>query len=109
MQLAKAAIGRATARCGGERHRLADIETCYLAGGFGSRLHPRSAVAIGLIPPELEHKIISLGNAAAMGAVLYQLSSACRKELAEIVNLCDYVELSNSKTFNEHFVNCMYF
>lgn len=45
-----------------------EVETVYLAGGFGSTLHIPSAVAIGLIPREMSAKIRFVGNAALEGA-----------------------------------------
>ena len=46
-----------------------------LAGGFGNYLSVRSALRIGLIPPDLpERKIRYVGNAAALGAQLALVS-----------------------------------
>ncbi|MDR0405428.1 MAG: ASKHA domain-containing protein [Clostridiales bacterium] len=86
-----------------------EVEFCYLAGGFGSYLNQKSACDIGLIPKEFSGKILPVGNAAGMGTVLWQLSSVCRDETEKIVNMTKYFELSDSVTFNEHFINCMYF
>lgn len=88
---------------------LSQIRTCYLAGGFGSKLNHESACRIGLLPKELAGKIRPIGNASGMGAALWQISDACRKEVEEIVALCRYFELSDSKLFNEEFMKQMYF
>ena len=47
---------------------LRDIENVYLAGAFGTFMDPRSACRIGMIPAELEEKILPVGNAAGSGA-----------------------------------------
>lgn len=47
------------------------IDRVYLAGGFGYFLNPKDAVAIGLLPKELEEKCVAAGNAALEGAFCY--------------------------------------
>jgi len=41
---------------------IRDIDTVFLAGGFGNYINPESAIRIGLIPAELADSIIPLGN-----------------------------------------------
>lgn len=89
--------------------KMSEIENCYLAGGFGSYLNKQSACDIGLIPYELIDRINSLGNAAGMGTVSWQVSDKCKDETDYIVQITNYIELSNSNVFNEEFMNCMYF
>ncbi len=45
-----------------------EVETVYLAGGFGKKMDVKSAVQIGMFPPELSEKIVAVGNAALEGA-----------------------------------------
>jgi uncharacterized 2Fe-2S/4Fe-4S cluster protein (DUF4445 family) len=45
------------------------IDTLFLAGGFGNYINLESAVRIGLIPPALKNKIIPLGNTSGTGAL----------------------------------------
>ena len=47
-----------------------EVETVYLAGGFGKKMDVKSAVQIGMFPPELSEKIVAVGNAALEGAAL---------------------------------------
>jgi len=42
----------------------------YVAGGFGSHLRPASLVALGVLPPEVQGRIRSVGNVAGLGARL---------------------------------------
>lgn len=48
-----------------------EIDRVYLAGGFGFYLDKRAAVRIGLIPEELEDKLITAGNTSLLGAARY--------------------------------------
>ena len=69
VQLAKGAIAAGIVLMTQEMGiSLQQIQRVYLAGAFGAHLSPKSACAIGLLPKELEHKIIAVGNAAGSGA-----------------------------------------
>lgn len=110
IQLAKAAIAAGINTLIKESNiSVSDIQSCYIAGGFGSYLNKESAVKTGLLPKELLHKIISIGNAAGMGAYLWQVSDKCKQQTQKIKEITEYIELSNSSVFNEEFINCMTF
>ncbi|MBE3579713.1 MAG: DUF4445 domain-containing protein [Caldanaerobacter subterraneus] len=86
-----------------------DVKKVFLAGGFGNYISPKSAVEIGLIPKELEGKVLQIGNSAGMGAVMCLLSE---KELKRAVGLKDkirYIELSTHPDFQKKFMDGMYF
>ena len=85
------------------------IDKVYIAGGFGSYMDKESAVKIGLLPKGLEHKIVSIGNAAGIGAVKVLLNKDYLKRVMEIKEKCQYVELSNSVKFMEHYMESMSF
>lgn len=110
LQLAKAAV------MGGietllERRGIdvLDVAKLLIAGGFGQYLDLRNAVRIGLFPEELLDKAASVGNTSIEGASAVLLSSAAREELARIVEVCDYVELSGDAAFNAHYIDAMMF
>ena len=109
-QLAKAAIAAGidvlVARAG---RSLAQVETVYLAGGFGSFLDERNAVRIGLIPHELAERIIVSGNTSGAGAVAACLSVGSLAACDGITGLCTYVELSSSADFNDAYIERMMF
>ncbi len=86
-----------------------DIKNVYLAGGFGSYININSALKIGLIPMELEGRIISIGNAAAQGAIDVLTSKSLLPLAQEISKYINYIELSGSKDFNDYYVDCMTF
>jgi len=85
------------------------IDTLWLAGGFGSYIRPESAAAIGLIPPELVEKTKSLGNAAAQGAIMCLLSKEKYKEAAEIAEKAETIELSGRPDFQNNYIDAMMF
>ncbi len=86
-----------------------DIGSVFLAGGFGNRLNLDSAIAIGIIPPELKPKVHSVGNSSLGGCVKALLSSAARREAAEITALAKEINLSAHSKFNDLFMDYMAF
>jgi uncharacterized 2Fe-2S/4Fe-4S cluster protein (DUF4445 family) len=108
LQLAKGAVAAGIQTLLEKTGRdLTDIHKVYLAGGFGFFLDRHSACAIGLLPPELEQKIESMGNSAGRGAGNLLLSQVAQEELTEIEGKCDYLELSGDATFGKYYVNAM--
>ena len=110
VQLAKAAIAAGIKTLIKEAGKnVEDISHIYLAGGFGSYIDQKNAVAIGLLPKQLADKIIVLGNAAGTGAVMSLVSEKCYCDCDRIKALATYVELSTSRPFQDEYINCMYF
>ena len=50
-----------------------------------------------------------MGNTSGEGATALLLSDAARAREVDIVDKCDYLELSTSMTFNGFYVKLMYF
>jgi len=110
VQLAKAAIAAGIETMLAEAGIKADdVQTLYIAGGFGSHLNIESAVKIGLIPVELENRVEILGNAALAGAVRMLLDQRQQTEAQEIVSRSRHVNLGGNKGFNEWYVEKMMF
>ena len=105
LQLAKAAVAAGIAVLTEYRGIGYDeIDTLYLAGGFGNRLYPRSAAAIGMLPSPLLEKVKTAGNASLAGAEAALLSEADRSRLFRIREMCSTVELSGSEAFKERYI-----
>lgn len=110
VQLAKASIaaGIMTLLSAAEKE-AADIDVVYLAGGFGSFIDKDNAIRIGLIPAELRDKIQVIGNAAGTGAVQSLVSKECLAECDRIAAKAEYIELSTSQEFQDHYIDSMFF
>ena len=110
LQLAKAAIAAGIVMlCGYEGHEVSDVEQVLLAGAFGNYLDPHSACAIGLLPAELEERIIPVGNAAGAGAQLAVLNLDEERRAAEMAKAVKFVELANDPEFQDVYVDQMFF
>jgi len=79
------------------------IESFYIAGGFGQNLDVENAVRIGLLPDLERTKFHYLGNTSLMGAHLILLSEKNRERVNELEKMTTYLELNTEAGyFNEY-------
>ncbi len=110
LQLAKAAIAAGIQMlCDSKGIPVSDIRQLLLAGAFGNYLDPHSACAIGLLPPELEERIIPVGNAAGAGAQIAVLNEEERARSARMASAVEFVELANDPGFQDVYVDKLMF
>ena len=86
-----------------------EVETLYIAGGFGSHLNTASAAAIGLIPAGLTDRVEILGNSALSGAARLLLNRAWIPAAGKLAEGSIQVTLSGNSRFHQHFMNAMLF
>lgn len=86
-----------------------EIDTLFLAGGFGSHLNLRSAAAIGLLPPTLIPRTKVIGNAALAGAAGLLLDRSQRAVAEALAAGAQHVSLSGHPDFNDTYVENMLF
>lgn len=110
LQLAKAAIAAGIQVLLEERRlKPEDVDEVLLAGAFGNYFDPRSACAIGLLPPQLLEKVRQIGNAAGAGAKIALLSRHECRRAGAIARAVEYVELSAYPGFNNIFTASLEF
>ena len=110
LQLAKGAIRAGIElMCRQLGRNIEEIDAVLLAGAFGNYLNPASACRIGLIPPCLEHKIHSIGNAAGVGAQICALSRDEFDYSKCIAAKAQFLELASLPQFQDRFVDALVF
>ena len=82
-----------------------EIQKIYIAGAFGNYMNPASACAIGLLPPELEHLVEPVGNAAGEGAKIALLNTDELEATDRLVRGIRFLELAASAEFQDTFVD----
>ena len=85
------------------------IERVLLAGAFGSHISSDALCDIGLLPEAFRNRVESIGNAAGEGAKIYARNYALFLQSEPIARETEYIELMQSGTFTEHFVEAMAF
>jgi len=80
-----------------------DFRRFYVAGTFGSYIHPRSAIVLGMLPDLPLDAYEVLGNTSLAGTTMALLSLRNRKEADEIRNRVTYVEMNVNQEFMNRF------
>lgn len=110
IQLAKAAVAAGIQTLlHHTKTRVEEIETLYLAGGFGNYIHPKEAAFVGLFPDLLLSRIETLGNAAGAGASLLMLDENTRREQQRLLKCASEISLSADPFFMDAYVEQMMF
>jgi uncharacterized 2Fe-2S/4Fe-4S cluster protein (DUF4445 family) len=85
-----------------------DIDTFYVAGGFGSYLDIPKAIAIGLLPDIDPKKIKFVGNSSLMGARMALLSTHAFERTVKIASRMTNIELSTYLPFMDEYVAALF-
>ncbi len=86
-----------------------NLNQVLLAGAFGNYINKASAARIGLLPGIPEEHVISVGNAAGVGACMALLSGKHRKLVDDQVKDIEHVELSCNDIFQDEYIMAMGF
>jgi uncharacterized 2Fe-2S/4Fe-4S cluster protein (DUF4445 family) len=84
------------------------LETVYLAGGFGSSLDISKAIGIGLLPDIDINRIQFIGNSSVMGARMALLSGPAFEKAINISKNMTNIELSRYVPFMNEFVAALF-
>jgi uncharacterized 2Fe-2S/4Fe-4S cluster protein (DUF4445 family) len=88
---------------------LDQVDTLYLAGGFGNYINIESAVRIGLIPPLLRGRIVPVGNTSGTGALTALKSIRFDEAMQNVISRSILVELAADEDFAMEFAMNMMF
>jgi len=84
------------------------LDTIYLAGGFGSSVNVAKAIAIGLLPDINQESIQFIGNSSIMGARMALLSGHNFEKAISISKTMTNIELSNYHPFMNEFIAALF-
>ncbi len=85
------------------------LEKIMIAGQFGAHVPAESLVGTGILPQEVEDKLVYVGNSSKTGAYMALMSIEVRREMEELAHHMDYVELSATEGYERLFANCLSF
>jgi len=85
-----------------------DIDTFFVAGGFGSYLDIPKAIAIGLLPDIDPIKMKFVGNSSLMGARMALLSTHAFERTIKIASRMTNIELSTYLPFMDEYVAALF-
>jgi len=87
---------------------FSQIETLYVAGGFGNYLDIDKAVSIGLLPDISREKIQFIGNSSLAGARLCLLSESALEKCLNISRSMTNIELSIYQPFMNEYIAALF-
>lgn len=83
-----------------------ELDTIFIAGGFGYHLNPLNARAIGLLPDVPVERFEMVGNSSLGGASLL-LHAEHQNAIDQLAAECQVVELNQVESFEDHFTDNM--
>ena len=86
-----------------------ELQAVYLAGAFGSRLNPVSALKIGLLPSIEPERFVLAGNTALLGAAMILLSGELQRKTEKTSADVMHISVAEEPDFEEQFINNLYF
>ncbi|MBQ3464080.1 MAG: DUF4445 domain-containing protein, partial [Clostridia bacterium] len=110
VQTAKAAV-RAGIECLLREYGVGydDIDTVYLAGGFGGAIDARKAANIGILPRPLADKVKPVGNSSLGGCVKLCCEENGLCDIEKIRSAANDFPLAETQGFNELYIKYMNF
>ena len=85
-----------------------EIDTFFVAGGFGTYLDIPKAIGIGLLPDIDPKRIQFVGNSSLMGARIALLSGHAFERSVKIANGMTNIELSTYQPFMDEYIAAMF-
>ncbi len=83
-----------------------ELQTVYIAGGFGYHLNGAHAMAVGMLPDVPFERLHVIGNASLGGASLV-LQSEAGSAADTLCGEVRVIELNQVGSFEDHFIDCM--
>jgi len=84
------------------------LETFYVAGGFGNYLNIPKAIAIGLLPDIPVQKIRFIGNSSLTGARLALTSEEAFEKCVNVSRSMTNIELSNYQPYMDEYIAALF-
>ncbi|NIO29804.1 MAG: DUF4445 domain-containing protein [Candidatus Latescibacteria bacterium] len=85
-----------------------EIDSVYIAGGFGQHLDIENSVRIGLLPDIERAKFSYLGNSSLLGAYLMLLTDKNHSIVNKIADQTTYIELNTEPRYMNEFTGALF-
>ncbi len=88
---------------------MADLDQVIIAGQFGAHLSASSITGTGILPLEVEDRIVYAGNTSKTGAYMALMSKDVKRGMEKLAHEMDYMELGATENYERLFSECMIF
>ena len=86
-----------------------DLEKVVIAGQFGAHLAASSITGTGILPFEVEDRIVYAGNTSMTGAYMALMSGHAKRGMERLADDMEYMELGASDNYERLFSECLIF
>ena len=86
-----------------------DLDKVIIAGQFGAHLTPNSITGTGILPLEVEDRIVYAGNTSKTGAYMALMSADVKRDMERLAHEMDYMELGATENYERLFSDCLIF
>jgi len=88
--------------------KLEDIDTIYIAGGFGNFLNVQRAVTIGMLPDVSPTKLQFVGNTSIAGAKISLCNQKALETAEQIAESMTYFDLMGNPDYMDEFIKAKF-
>ena len=89
--------------------QMEDLDKVMIAGQFGAHLPADSLTGTGILPQEVEDRLVYVGNSSKTGAYMALMSAQVKREMEELAHNMDYMELGATQGYERLFSDCLIF
>jgi uncharacterized 2Fe-2S/4Fe-4S cluster protein (DUF4445 family) len=86
-----------------------ELDKVMIAGQFGTHLPEESLIGTGILPAEVQGKLVYVGNASKTGAYMALMSKKARMEMEKLAGEMEYMELAETEDYEKLFSDSMIF
>lgn len=88
---------------------MADLDKVLIAGQFGAHLPADSMTGTGILPKEVEDRLVYVGNTSKTGAYMALMSGDVKRGMEQLAEQMDYLELGATENYERLFSECLVF
>ncbi|MXP77725.1 DUF4445 domain-containing protein [Lachnospiraceae bacterium WCA-9-b2] len=89
--------------------RMDELDKVMIAGQFGAHLPAESLIGTGILPGEVEEKLVYVGNSSKTGAYMALMSEKVKREMELLAGKMEYMELAETENYERIFAESMIF
>ena len=89
--------------------QMEDLDKVMIAGQFGAHLPADSLTGTGILPQEVEDRLVYVGNSSKTGAYMALMSAQVKREMEELAHNMNYMELGATQGYERLFSDCLIF
>jgi len=85
-----------------------EIDSLYIAGGFGQHLDVENAIRIGLLPDLKRERFHYIGNSSLLGAYMILVCDKNMEIIQNIAKKMTYIELNTEPSYMNEFTGSLF-